>query len=172
MQPDHATVLFQATLPSFESEVPTTRKVIAAIPEDQKEYRPHEKNMTAVELAWHLVSSEVWFLNGIADLNFAMEGDGKLPAEIQTIAQILAWYDENLPKVLARIRDLSGEHLITPVDFFGAFKYPAVTYLSFCKDHTVHHRGQLSAYLRPMGAKVPSIYGGSADEPFQVAAAQ
>jgi uncharacterized damage-inducible protein DinB len=53
---------------------------------------------------------------------------------------------------------------------FGRTAYPAVTYLSALLVHTAHHRGQLSAYLRAMGARVPSIYGGSADEPFEVSA--
>ena len=47
------------------------------------------------------------------------------------------------------------------------FNFPAVAYLNFMLSHTIHHRGQLAAWLRPMGGKVPSIYGGSADEPFE-----
>ena len=57
------------------------------------------------------------------------------------------------------------------IDFFGVFNFPAVMYLTFLNNHMIHHRGQLSTYLRAMGGKVPSIYGGSADEPFQAAAA-
>jgi uncharacterized damage-inducible protein DinB len=51
------------------------------------------------------------------------------------------------------------------------FNLPAVLYLGFLNNHTIHHRGELSTYLRPMGSKVPSIYGGSYDEPFQAPAA-
>jgi uncharacterized damage-inducible protein DinB len=47
------------------------------------------------------------------------------------------------------------------------FNLPAVMYLQFMLNHSIHHRGQLSSYLRPMGAKVPSIYGGSFDEPME-----
>ena len=57
------------------------------------------------------------------------------------------------------------------VDFFGLFKSPAVALMGFANNHGIHHRGQLAAYLRAMGSKVPAIYGGSADEPFQAAAA-
>jgi len=53
------------------------------------------------------------------------------------------------------------------IPFFGVMEMPAVAYLNFMNLHTAHHRGQLSTYLRPMGSKVPSIYGGSADEPFK-----
>ncbi len=60
--------------------------------------------------------------------------------------------------------------LAAKIPFFGVMNEPLVAYLNMMIVHSVHHRGQLSAYLRPMGAKVPDIYGGSADEPFQMPA--
>jgi uncharacterized damage-inducible protein DinB len=60
---------------------------------------------------------------------------------------------------------MTGDELAKIVDFYGMFQLPAAAYLNFANVHCIHHRGQLSAYLRPMGGKVPSIYGGSADEP-------
>jgi uncharacterized damage-inducible protein DinB len=54
------------------------------------------------------------------------------------------------------------------VDFMGAFNFPAVVYLSFLNNHSIHHRGELATYLRPIGSKVPSIYGGSYDEPMKM----
>ena len=171
MTPDQASLLSQANLTAIESEIPITRKIIAAVPEDKKGYRPHEKNMTADELAWHIASSDVWFLNSIADRKFEMEEFTK-PPEINTIGSLVSWYDENVAKALARVKAMSGEQLATPVDFFGLFSHPVVAYLITANVHTVHHRGQLSVYLRPMGAKVPSIYGGSADEPFRASAGQ
>jgi uncharacterized damage-inducible protein DinB len=70
---------------------------------------------------------------------------------------------------VARVHTLSAEQLLTPVDFLGAFNMPAVFYLGFLNNHCIHHRGALATYLRPMGSKVPSIYGGSFDQPFQPA---
>lgn len=172
MTPDQASLLLQAHLAAYESEIPVTRKVIAAVPEEQKSYKPHEKCMSAHELAWHIASADVWFLNSIADRKFDMSGGDNRPPEVSTIAGVLSWYDENVPKALARVRAMSGEELATPVDFFGVWSHPVVTYIAVSNSHSIHHRGQLSAYLRPMGAKVPSIYGGSADEPFQAAAGQ
>lgn len=171
MTPEQASLLLNANLAAYEGEIPTTRKIIAAVPEEKKDYRPHEKNMTADELAWHIASADVWFMNSIADLNFGSPG-GDRPAETNTISGVLSWYDENVSKALARVKAMSSEQLATPVDFFGLFAHPAVSYLPFANVHSVHHRGQLSVYLRPMGAKVPSIYGGSADEPMQAAAGQ
>jgi uncharacterized damage-inducible protein DinB len=64
---------------------------------------------------------------------------------------------------------MSAEQLSTPVQFF-TFNFPAAFYLAFMNNHSIHHRGELATYLRPMGSKVPSIYGGSYDEPIKAAA--
>src|SRR5260370_32383543 len=71
---------------------------------------------------------------------------------------------------IARIAQMTPEQLITPVEFFGVFNLPAAFYLAFLNNHSIHHRGEFATYLRPMGSKVPSIYGGSYDEPFRAAA--
>ena len=68
---------------------------------------------------------------------------------------------------MARLAGASLESLAAPVSFFGMMEWPALGYLNFSMLHTAHHRGQLSSYLRPMGGKVPAIYGGSADEPLK-----
>ena len=85
----------------------------------------------------------------------------------------LAWHIANTDvQFLDGIADLNfkmetPEQLVTPIEFFGVFNLPAVAYLGFLNNHSIHHRGELATYLRPMGSKVPSIYGGSYDEPFQ-----
>ena len=163
MNPEQAKSISLFLIAALEQESATTRKIIAAVPADKSDYRPHPTSKSALELANHVATSEVWFLNGIAAGNFPME-EGP---SFSTPAEILAWYDREFPAGLARVKALSGEQLAATVDFFG-MKFPNVMYLNFCQVHGVHHRGQLSAYLRPMGAKVPSIYGGSADEPFQM----
>jgi uncharacterized damage-inducible protein DinB len=71
---------------------------------------------------------------------------------------------------VAKLKALPAENLTQTIKAFGVFELPAVMYLNFMLMHMAHHRGQLSSYLRPMGSKVPSIYGGSADEPFQMPA--
>lgn len=148
-------------------EMETTKKVVAAIPEGRsRDYRPDPKARNAFELAWHVLSVEVQLLDEIADGKFAMEPRFQEP---KTVSEMLAWYETNLPRALGRVKALNEQHLTKPVDFYGAFNYPAVFYLSFVTSHSIHHRGQLSTYLRPMGAKVPSIYGGSADEEWKAA---
>jgi uncharacterized damage-inducible protein DinB len=144
-------------------EAEVTKKVIAAVPDAASSYRPDPNARSAKELAWHLANSDVQFLDGIADLKFNMETPEHKP---QTSAEVAAWYDAQMKRGVARVAALSGEQLLTPVNFFNVFNLPAVLYLGFLNNHSVHHRGELVTYLRPMGSKVPSIYGGSYDEPF------
>jgi uncharacterized damage-inducible protein DinB len=165
---EQATFLSSMLLSQIENEQKTTRRVLAAIPEGKGDYKPDPKSKTATELAWHIASVDVWFLNSIADGAFPME-EVPMPA-FKTPEDLCKWYDENFAKGLARARALKVDALTKVLNFFNAFNMPAVMYLMFLNNHMIHHRGQLSAYLRAMGGKVPSIYGGSADEPFEMPA--
>jgi len=147
---------------ALENESATTAKVLAQV--RAGDWRPDPKSRTAMELAWHIPSSELWFLRGIAAAKF--EGGESQAAAPATPEAILKFYQDEFPKALAGIKTLTGEQLVQIVDFYG-MKFPLYVYLNFCLVHSVHHRGQLSTYLRAMGGKVPDIYGGSADEPWQ-----
>jgi uncharacterized damage-inducible protein DinB len=164
--PDFALTYRAMMLDGFAREVGTTKRVFSAVPEHKKEYRPDPNARNAWELAWHLANADVQVLDGIADLKFTMGSPAKKPA---TVAELVDWYDENIKRASDRVRALSAEQLLTPIQFF-TFNFPAVFYLGFLNNHSIHHRGELATYLRPMGSKVPSIYGGSFDEPFQAAA--
>ena len=161
-------LLNQIYMPEIQNEHKTTRRVIEAVPADKSGYKPDERSMSAMELAWHIASSECFFLNGVAAGKF--EHGGAMPESIKTPADVLKWYDENFAKATAAVSALKGDALTQVIDFMGAFSFPAVAFVGLMCNHSIHHRGQLSAYLRPMGAKVPRIYGGSADEPFEVPA--
>jgi uncharacterized damage-inducible protein DinB len=167
LTPEFAAGLCAMMLDGIAREAEITKKVIAAVPDDKSDYRPDPNARTAKELSWHLANSDIQFLDGIADLQFKMETPEHKP---QTSAEIVAWYDENMKRGIARVQALTPEQLTTPVEFFGVFNLPAVAYLGFLNNHMIHHRGELATYLRPMGSKVPSIYGGSYDEPFVPAA--
>lgn len=165
MTPDFALGYCAMMLDGIQREAEITKKVIAAVPDDRSDYRPDPHARTAKELAWHIANTDVQFLDAIADMKFTMESPETKP---QTTAEVVAWYDENMKRGLARVAAMSAEQLMTPVSFVGIFNYPAVFYLAFLNNHSIHHRGELATYLRPMGSKVPSIYGGSYDEPFQM----
>ena len=170
--PEFAATYCQMMLDGLAGEVETTKRVLAAVPESTCDgYRPDPHARNGRELAWHIANTDIQFLDGIADLKFNMsspEGADKP----RTIAEIVAWYDLNFKRAADRVRALSPEQLTTPIDFFGVFNLPAAFYLGFLNNHMIHHRGELATYLRPMGSKVPSIYGGSYDEPWQPADAE
>ena len=163
MTPEFAAGLCAMMLDGIQREAECTKRVLAAVPDDKSDYRPDPNARTARELAWHIANTDIQFLDGIADLNFSMESPEHKP---ETSADVVKWYDENMKRGLARVAAMSPEQLLTPIEFFGVFNLPAVAYLGFLNNHSIHHRGELATYLRPMGSKVPSIYGGSYDEPF------
>ncbi|HEU5452143.1 MAG TPA: DinB family protein [Terriglobales bacterium] len=169
--PEFAATFRDLLVAALRDESKTTARVLSAIPEARRDYRPDPKSRTAFELAWHLASTEVWFLEGIADLSFEkMYDNEKNEAKLRptNVGGLVKWYDTNFNAALNRIRGMNPKQLTTVLNFFEVFNLPAFHYLLFTKSHTIHHRGQLAAYLRPMGSKVPNIYGGSADEPMNL----
>lgn len=160
--PDQAKLLRNFLLPAIRTEHQTTKRVIEAIPSDKGDYRPDANARTAMELAWHIVAAEKRFLSGIAAGAFDLTPINR-PDSVRDPAGIAQWFDETFAANVAQLERLNGEQLARIVDFRGLFQLPAVTYLQFILNHTAHHRGQLSTYLRPMGGKVPSIYGESYD---------
>src|SRR5215472_14360347 len=161
---EQAKGFLQYFLGIMATEFPTTKKVIAAVPQDKSEWRPDPKAKTALELAWHLASAEMFFMDAVVSGAYDMSGGEAAPPK--TVNEILSFYEKNYHDRVSKLERLSGEQLMKPVSFFGIMELPAVMHLNFMLMHSAHHRGQLSVYLRPMGGKVPSIYGGSADEPF------
>lgn len=165
--PEFAKSFCAMMLDELNRELETTKRVLAAVPDDKSDYRPDPHARSARELSWHIANTDVQFLDGIADLNFKMETPDEA-LKPKTSAEIVAWYDRNFKRAAGRVASLSGEQLATPLNFMGIFNLPAFAYLGFLNNHSVHHRGELCTYLRPMGSKCPSIYGGSYDEPFQM----
>jgi uncharacterized damage-inducible protein DinB len=158
----------------MENEGGTTTRVLEAVPNDRRDYKPDDKSRSAWELATHLATADLWFIDSICDGAFVWDADGekKDKAGLQTTDDVVEFYSREFPKRIERLRTTPGEQLAKEIDFFGMMKQPAIMFLGMANNHGIHHRGQLAAYLRAMGSKVPSLYGGSADEPFQAEAAQ
>lgn len=163
MQPDQANfLLHEVYLPRLKYEHRVTRTVIEAVPLDKGDYRPEPIAKSAFELASHIASAEIMFLDAVASGEFHLP-PAPLPDTVRNSQQISAWYGENFAKQVARLEKMSNDQLMKTVDFRGFMQQPAVLYVGLASHHSVHHRGQLSVYLRPMGAKVPAIYGESYD---------
>ena len=166
MTPEQAKTVADFLVPMLTMESRSTNRVLSAVPDDKASYRPADKNMSAEELAAHLGLVEIWFLEGIVNGEFAVPG-GEMPKPKPS--EVAALHREKVPALIEQIKQLSGEHLAKTAQFY-TFNLPIVQYIQFSMVHSVHHRGQLSVYLRPMGAKVPAIYGSSADEAMEAAA--
>ena len=147
----------------FENEMQTTLRVIEAVPSDRLDYRPDSKAKTGLGLVRHITLEDEWLLNCIANGEFTPPPDDSDACGIMNPADVVARYKEKVPAALDRVRATSGAQLVNVIDLFGLIKAPGVNFLAMTVKHSVHHRGQLSTYLRPMGGKVPGIYGPSAD---------
>jgi uncharacterized damage-inducible protein DinB len=169
MESNQAQFLANYLCKLWEGEFPATCKVIAAVPDENRSYQPDAKSRTAWQLATHIATSDLWFINSVLAGSFAFDPEAAKKRESQfgNVAEIVSFYKKEFPAALENVRAMPAEKLVAPVDFFGLMKMPNVTYLGFANNHSVHHRGQLAAYLRAMGSKVPAIYGDSADEPMQ-----
>ena len=167
MSPQEAQTLGRYFAKQLEQEYQTTRKVLAAVPQDRLNVKLGEKGRTTAELAWHIVSGDRWFGRGVTEVDFsAWEPEGAPPP---TAAEIVAQYEKDIPPLIERLKNMTGEQLAAPVNFMNRYTVPVVIVAGWWAHHSIHHRGQLSTYLRAMNARVPSIYGGSADELLEAA---
>ena len=169
MNADHARFLTEYFANLLENESKTTAKVLAAVPDGKKDYRPDDKSRTAWQLATHLATADVWFIDSIIKGGFTFDPEGAKKAEAQfgSVKDVVDYYTREFAAKLKELRALPDDKLSRTVDFFGIMQQPGAAYLGLANNHSMHHRGQLAAYLRAMGSKVPAIYGGSADEPMR-----
>ncbi len=148
----------------WESELPAFGRVLMAMPEEQLDYAPHERSTKAGNLGWQLAEEQ----RVLCDLLDTGVIDWKQRPRPATTAEIVKSWDEATAELRKRIEKLDEASLAGPANFVlgdGNTWTDTIGNMlwGFLFD-MVHHRGQLSAYLRPMGGKVPAIYGPSADD--------
>ena len=165
MTSDQAKFYAEQLVATMRQEMKTTVKVLAAVNNEQRDFRPDQKSRWAWELATHLATADVWFVTSALDGQYVFDPAAAKAAEakLQTVADVVAFYESVYTAVLDRAAATSGEDLAREVDFFGMMKMPAVSFLLLANNHSLHHRGQLSAAIRGTGSKVPDIYGPSGD---------
>lgn len=150
-------------LKHWEKEANATRKVISRIPEGAT-YRPDPKSRTAREIAWLMVREEAALADGLEKSSFSWT---EIPAPA-TVGEVVKEYERQHEALTKRLHAIPAAQWETQMPFLwdGQEVMKDTGYAmawGFLLDQ-IHHRGQLSTYLRPMGAKVPAIYGPSADE--------
>jgi uncharacterized damage-inducible protein DinB len=165
MSADQAKAIATAMAGLWQSEFPATVRVLSAVSDAQRDYKPHDRSRSAWDLATHLATSDVWFVDCISAGKFSFDPEKAKQAEasFESVADIVAFYENTLPAKLAALSENDGAFLAESVDFFGMIQQSRAGWIGFANNHSMHHRGQLSAYLRSMGCKVPDIYGKSAD---------
>jgi len=163
MTPSDAKTVSDFLISDFIHEMQTTMAVLGAVPSGNLTHRPDAKSKTGLGLARHITLEDEWMLNSIANSVFTPPPDDSDACGIMTPAEAVARYQAKVPPALDRVRALSGEESLRVIDLLGMIQLPTLNFVSMAVKHSVHHRGQLSTYLRAMGGRVPGSYGRGAD---------
>ncbi len=162
----------EALLVELAMETAATRKVLERVPEDKLNWKPADKSMTLNRLATHLAEMPSWGVHALTmdelDIN-PPGGEPYKPVELGSVADILELFDTNVAKLLEVLERTNDDDFKQPWTLKNAgveiFTEPKIGVLrGMVMNHSIHHRGQLSVYLRLNGVPLPAIYGPSADE--------
>ena len=162
----------QGFLGEFDHEMANTRKSLERVPEGKFDWKPHPKSMSMGALAAHIAMIPHWGKLTLETPGFDVNppgGQQARPPELKTKAEILGFFDKQVPETRAAIAAASDQTMMAPWTFSNAgktvFTLPRVGVLrAMIMNHVIHHRAQLGVYLRLNDVPVPSIYGPSADE--------
>lgn len=158
----------QRFIDMFAREHATTAKVARAFPADRGDFRPHERSSEARRLLWTFVLEQEMIRRALSG-NFQL-GAG-VPTAPDDLGEIIDRFDSDFTTLLAELKSAPDEAFTRSVTFHAGpgktAEYPVLDFMWFMLNDQIHHRGQLSVYVRMAGGKVPSIYGPSADEPWR-----
>jgi uncharacterized damage-inducible protein DinB len=167
---EDAMTIAELLLPEFDQEMVSTRRVLERVPEDRFAWKPHAKSSSMGDLASHVVNMLRWTVDTMEKTSFDI--DSVTPEEMnkaaKTHAELLAWFDANAAQARAALARSDADYQVPWTlkkgsrVFFTLPRYTCVR--SFCLNHIVHHRAQLTVYLRENDVPVPGLYGPSADE--------
>lgn len=161
--------LVDALLPEFDREMGQTRKLLERVPDGQFDWRPHPTSVTLGRLAEHLTEMPLWASTTMTQGSLEMTTERPGYQRPATRDAVLAMFDANLKAGRSNLSGKTDAEFLAPWTLTAAgkevFTMPKVAVMrNFVLNHMVHHRGQLSVYLRMLGVKIPSIYGPSGDE--------
>lgn len=160
--------LVDALLPEFDHEMTITRKLLERVPEDKFDWKPHQKSFSLGQLAQHVATIPMWGAMTVNQSELDMTGT-EPPTAMKSRADVLALFDSNVAATRAALTGKTDGELMAPWTLKSngrtVFTMPRVgVWRGFVVSHLIHHRGQLSVYLRMQDVPLPSIYGPSADE--------
>lgn len=161
--------IVDAMIHEFTQESANTRKALARVPEDKFGWKPHEKSMTLGELASHLADAPEWVDQIVNSEEFTIDLDQFKPFLASSKEELLAVFDKNTAAAVNLLQGLTDEKILQiwrlklgPVTLFEMPRTQVLRGMIF--NHSIHHRGQLTVYLRLNDIPVPALYGPSADE--------
>lgn len=164
--------LSEGLLPEFDQEMANLRKTLERIPEDKLDWAPHEKSLSFRGLTTHLANMPRWAAMTLAEDSFDMAPEGGEPVRDEPVGSIraaLEQLDRNVAAARVALAGASDRDLRQPWTLLKGgqevFKMPRIAVLrSLIMNHLIHHRGQLTVYLRLNDLPLPALYGPSADE--------
>lgn len=156
-------------LSEFDHEMGTTRRLLERIPEADLAWKPHDKSFTLGQLAAHIANLLNWALTTFDSDTFDLADAGPRGVPPASVAALLLTFDANVKKARAKIDEQTDPAFFARWTLKNngeeVFTMPKIAVLrSFVLNHLIHHRGQLSVYLRLRNVPLPSIYGPTADE--------
>ena len=172
--------LRDSLLPELDQELATTRRVLAAVPEAKTGFRPHTKSWTLGELSLHLANLLTWLPMTLKGTELDLDPPGGprfVPPKFESAAATLKRFDETARAARSALAAASDAELMVPWTLKrhgqALFTLPRIACVrSFVMNHLIHHRGQLSVYLRLVDVPLPPIYGPTADVTGDMLAAQ
>lgn len=155
-------------LPEFTHEMKTTRRLLERLPEEKASWKPHEKSTSLGSLGTHIAHLPWWVSTAMATQELNLKD--LPPRPFTTTEAMLSAFDGNVAEAKATLEAAENEAFDVPWTLrrgeHPLFTMPRVAVLRmFAVNHLIHHRGQLSVYLRLLDVPLPSVYGPSADEP-------
>jgi uncharacterized damage-inducible protein DinB len=152
----------------IKEEAVATRKMLERIPDSKITWKPHEKSMTIGRLGMHIAELHSWAVRCIQSEEYNFDPAGFKPRMPESHAEIVTEFENNLAKVLdvlpAATEDMLAKQWRFRVGDFVVFDKPRRDVIRGGINHIIHHRGQLSVYLRLLGVPLPNIYGPTADD--------
>jgi uncharacterized damage-inducible protein DinB len=162
--------LIDPILAELAHEGATTRRLLERLPQDRLDWQPHQKSMTLGRLATHIAEIPGWVGSIVEKDEFDVGASGYVPPTVGSVAEIIAMFDKNVATAAETLKRQSNDRLLAKWQLKKngqlVVEMPRLGMVrSFLMNHLIHHRGQLSVYLRLQNVPLPSIYGPTADEP-------
>jgi len=162
--------LIDPILAELAHEGATTRRLLDRLPQDRLGWQPHQKSMTLGRLATHIAEIPGWVGSIVEKDEFDVGASGYVPPTVGSVAEIIAMFDKNVATAAENLKRQSNDRLLAKWQLKKngqlVVEMPRLGMVrSLLMNHLIHHRGQLSVYLRLQNVPLPSIYGPTADEP-------